>query len=106
MPEAGTVRARIRWSRHAAVGAAFGVLLAVCLHAWQLYATSRSGMAPEGVAFITFGMAHLLGFPTNLLLSAALDLPARSEYGLLLLGIVANWTLVALARGRLQRQRG
>ncbi|HEX2080827.1 MAG TPA: hypothetical protein VHG08_24190 [Longimicrobium sp.] len=96
---------RFRWMRNTAVGAAFGTALAICLHIWQVYATTRSGIAPEGVAFNTYLIAQLLGFPTNMLLSTVVDLPGWSGYLLLLLGIVVNWALLFLLVGLVRSRR-
>jgi len=107
------LRMRNQRLRSASIGAGIGAALAGALHLWQLYAMSLGGMAPEGVAFTTYGVALVLGFPTNLLLSVGLDYwrtlglvsLGTSEYPLLLLGIVVNWTLISMLRGYLRRNR-
>lgn len=86
------------------MGAAFGTAFATSLHIWQMYVT-RSGMAPEGVAFNTYLIGHLLGFPTNMLLSTVVALPGWSGYFLLLLGIVVNWALLFLLVGLVRSRR-
>jgi hypothetical protein len=79
--------------RSAARGACAGAILATALHVWMLYATHLSGMTGEGVAFLTYFGAVMLGAPFNLLLSLA-PVPFRLEYPLLLLGIVAKGALL------------
>jgi hypothetical protein len=96
---------RFRWTWNTAVGAAFGTALAISLHIWQVYATNNSGMAAEGVAFNTYLIVHLLGFPTNILLSRVVDLPGWSGYLLLLFGIVVNWALLFLLVGLVRSRR-
>lgn len=90
-------------SRRAALGAAIGVSLAVALHLWYLYATHLSGMAGEGVGFITYMLAMLLGFPVNLPVSLFTGSSGLREHYLLLLGIVINWILIASLAGSLRR---
>lgn len=103
---------RFRWIVHATSGAVLGTTLAVCLHVWQMSATRLFGMAPEGVAFNTYALAHVLGFPTNLLFSILVDyLPGTEkglgyrEYLLLLLGIVLNWAMLGWAVGLFKSRR-
>jgi hypothetical protein len=73
------------------------------LHVWMLYATHVSGMSIEGVGFLTYLAASMLGAPTNLLLPLVPGVPVALEYPLLLIGIVVNGALLSRIRSRLRR---
>jgi 4-amino-4-deoxy-L-arabinose transferase-like glycosyltransferase len=99
------------WSRRVWLGAVIGLSLAGALHLWYLYVTHASRMSGEGAGFITYMLAMLLGFPTNLLMSLFAESPAARgtgssglrEHYLLLLGIVINWILIVSLAGYLRR---
>ncbi len=93
---------RSKLFRGAALGAWIGATLAVALHSWYLFATYVLRLAGEGVAFGSYMIAMLLGFPTNILVSLCMDylrslglgLLGLNDYHVLLPGIVVNWALI------------
>lgn len=95
-----------------ATGAIVGAILALCLHTWRMVATSLFGIAAEGVAFNTYAIAHILGFPMNVLFSLTVDyIPQKGgisgtmEYLMLLVGIVGNWAFLAFLRAAIVRRK-
>jgi hypothetical protein len=91
--------------RYAFFGAVVGTVLALSVHLWSSWATRSRAVTPEGEAAITYALTQLLGFPTNFLWSLLVDVPVRSEYYVLLLGIVVNWAMLALGIGFAKQRR-
>lgn len=85
------------------MGAGVGAALAAGLHLWHMFAWHVQELALEGVAFIVYALAMLLGFPTNLLITI-INIPVAGDYYALLGGIVLNWAAIFWLRG-LRRAR-
>jgi hypothetical protein len=94
-------------------GLFIGLALAVCLEGWRQYASYAHALSGEGVGASSFIAALVLGFPVNLLTPWLIDvmaaIPGMSpnidfQY-VMLLGVVANWTLLGYLISTLRRPR-
>lgn len=93
-------------------GVTVGIIIALALLLWMLRKSSDPGYNGEGLAFNAVGLTVILGAPLNLLLSVLVDwitpaihaVPGLNVFHVMLLGVIANWTLIGWMADRLYRR--
>lgn len=93
------------------IGFYVGLALAACLEAWRQYAFHVQALSGEGIGASSFLASIVLGLPLNLLTPWLIDLIAAMpgmppdidfQY-VMLMGVVANWTLLGFLMSRARR---